>query len=142
MNRALRGPAPRPCQSCPYRRDVPSGVWAASEYAKLTAYDRDTADQPAEMFLCHQNPPDTAQSRLCAGWAGCHGDQLLALRLAGARRDLPPEVVQAAMTYVSPVPLFDSGAAAARHGVRDLTAPGQRASAVIDAIVRRRPDVQ
>jgi hypothetical protein len=117
-------------------------VWAASEYAKLAAYDRDTAFQPAEIFLCHQEPPGTAQSRLCAGWAGCHGDQLLALRLAGARRDLPPEVVQAAMSYVSPVPLFDNGAAAARHGVRDLTAPGQRASAVADAIVRRRSDVQ
>lgn len=112
MNPDVRGPAPRPCQSCPYRRDVPSGVWAASEYAKLAAYDRDTAAQPAEMFLCHQNSPDAAQSRLCAGWAACHGDQLLALRLAGARRDLPPEVVRAAMDYVSPVPLFDSGAAA------------------------------
>jgi len=117
-------------------------VWAASEYAKLGAYDRDTAAQPAEMFLCHQNPPESAQSRLCAGWVGCHGDQLLALRLAGARRDLPPEVVRAAMNYISPVPLFESGAAAARHGVRDLVAPGQPASAVIDAIVRRRPDMQ
>lgn len=142
MSREVRGPAPRPCQSCPYRRDVPSGVWAASEYAKLGAYDRDTAAQPAEMFLCHQNPPESAQSRLCAGWVGCHGDQLLALRLAGARRDLPPEVVRAAMNYISPVPLFESGAAAARHGVRDLVAPGQPASAVIDAIVRRRPDMQ
>lgn len=142
MSREVGGPAPRPCRSCPYRRDVPSGVWAASEYAKLGAYDRDTAAQPAEMFLCHQNPPESAQSRLCAGWAGCHGDQLLALRLAGARRDLPPEVVRAAMNYISPVPLFESGAAAARHGVRDLVAPGRPASAVIDAIVRRRPDMQ
>ena len=39
------------------------------------------------------------------------------------------------MNYISPVPLFESGAAAARHGVRDLVAPGQPASAVIDAIV-------
>jgi hypothetical protein len=117
-------------------------VWASSEYAKLAAYDRDTAAQPAEMFLCHQNPPDTAQARLCAGWAGCHGDQLLALRLAGARRELPPDVVRAAMDYISPVPLFESGAAAAQHGVRELAAPSERANAVIDAIVRRRPDVQ
>ncbi|KMO82458.1 DUF6283 family protein [Mycolicibacterium chlorophenolicum] len=117
-------------------------MWAASEYVKSAAYDRDTAAQPPEVFLCHKNSPNTAQARLCVGWAGCHGDQLLALRLAGARRDLPPEVVRAAMDYVSSVPLFDSGAAAAQHGVRDLAAPGRRANAVIDAIVHRRPDVQ
>lgn len=25
-------PRPRPCRSCPYRRDCPSGVWAAETY--------------------------------------------------------------------------------------------------------------
>lgn len=29
-------PSPRLCESCPYRRDVPSGIWDRSEYAKLT----------------------------------------------------------------------------------------------------------
>lgn len=24
-----------PCETCPYRRDVPSGVWSADEYRKL-----------------------------------------------------------------------------------------------------------
>ena len=142
MNGKLGGPAPRPCQSCPYRRDVPSGVWAASEYAKLAAYDRETAAQPAEMFLCHQDAPNTAQSRVCAGWVGCHGEHLLALRLAGARADLTPEVVRAAMDYLSPVALFESGAAAARHGLQDLDTPSPRASAVITKIVRQRPDVR
>lgn len=49
----VRGPAPQPCASCPYRRDVPSGIWAAEEYAKLPAYDADTPFQPPHLFLCH-----------------------------------------------------------------------------------------
>lgn len=36
-----------PCHSCPYRRDVPSGVWATEEYDKLLPYDADTASQPS-----------------------------------------------------------------------------------------------
>lgn len=28
-------PRKTPCASCPYRKDVPSGVWEASEYEKL-----------------------------------------------------------------------------------------------------------
>jgi hypothetical protein len=31
----LIGPRRRPCSSCPYRRDVPSGLWSAEEYDKL-----------------------------------------------------------------------------------------------------------
>lgn len=29
---SLRAPAPRPCESCPYRRNVPSGIWTEEEY--------------------------------------------------------------------------------------------------------------
>ena len=60
-------PARTPCATCPYRTDVPSGVWAPEEYAKLLAYDEETAYQPLSVFLCHQ-----VDGRVCAGWAGCH----------------------------------------------------------------------
>ncbi|MFD7961193.1 DUF6283 family protein [Streptomyces zaomyceticus] len=40
-------PAPRPCASCPYRRDVPSGVWSRGDYVKLPLYDGPTWTQPA-----------------------------------------------------------------------------------------------
>jgi hypothetical protein len=40
--------AARPCASCPYRKDVPSGIWAAHEYTKLLAYDGDILDQLAK----------------------------------------------------------------------------------------------
>lgn len=37
--------APKPCASCPYRRDVPEGVWHPEEYSKLRAYDGSTGEQ-------------------------------------------------------------------------------------------------
>jgi hypothetical protein len=112
---------PRPCATCPYRRDVPSGVWAESEYAKLPAYDGTTGEQ-AEAgafapFHCHSTP-----ETLCAGWVGTHDmDESLAMRMQGGRMD--PAVWQ----YESPVPLFASGAEAAAHGMRDLEHPGPEA---------------
>lgn len=100
-----------PCPSCPYRRDVPSGIWAPSEYAKLPLYDLSTEEQ-AEVgafapFYCHATP-----DFLCAGWAGCHDmAENLAMRLH--HRTIDPAVYD----YVSPVPLFSSGAQAAAHGI-------------------------
>ncbi|MGS2619304.1 DUF6283 family protein [Micromonospora sp. LZ34] len=95
----IRGPATAPCGTCPYRRDVPSGVWDAAEYAKLPAYDQPTARQPGGLFLCHQ-----ADGRVCAGWAGCHDtDNLLALRLA-ALQGMDPDEVAATRAYVNPDP--------------------------------------
>ena len=113
---------PRPCPSCPYRRDVPSGIWAAEEYDKLPGYDGDIPDQLAGramgLFRCHSTPQN-----LCAGWAGCHDmDNNLAVRLAS--RDIDPAIYD----YRSPVPLFASGAEAAEHGKREIAEPGERAN--------------
>lgn len=103
--------APAPCRSCPYRRDVPSGIWAAEEYQKLPLYDGETMDQLPALFYCHQQ-----DGKLCAGWVGCHDtDHLLALRF----QRVAPEVYD----YVSPVPLFDSGAEAAAHGMAEIERP-------------------
>ena len=35
----------RPCPTCPYRRNCPSGLWDASEYARLIDYDGEIGDQ-------------------------------------------------------------------------------------------------
>lgn len=112
---------PRPCPSCPYRRDVPSGIWDASEYDRLPVYDLGTGEQALAgafyLFHCHSAP-----GRICAGWAGCHDmEENLAVRMN--IRDIDPAVFE----YVSPVPLFASGAEAAEHGKRDLPAPGPEA---------------
>ncbi|MET7968769.1 DUF6283 family protein [Micromonospora sp. NPDC005305] len=129
----VRGPASSPCGTCPYRRDVPSGVWDAREYAKLPAYDAPTALQPHGLFLCHQ-----ADGRVCAGWAGCHDtDHLLALRLAGLK-DMSPDEVAATRDYVCPVPLFGSGREAAEHGMARISDPDARARRAMD---RLRPKI-
>lgn len=132
-------PAPRPCASCPYRRDVPSGIWAVSEYAKLPAYDEPTHAQPVALFLCHQHDRDTRQARVCSGWAGCHdGDHLLALRIAVVAGEISVETANRIRDYVSPVPLFASGTEAAAHGVREIRAPGRDACTAMDKISSRR----
>jgi hypothetical protein len=132
---SVRPPAPRPCESCPYRRNVPSGVWVAEEYAKLPAYDRPTAEQPAGLFLCHQQ-----DGRACAGWAGCHDmSQSLALRFASIS-GVPAETIDALLDYVSPVPLWPTGVAAAEHGMTEVDAPGDTADRLIGKLVRRRDD--
>lgn len=137
----LGPPARRPCASCPYRRDVPSGIWAAEEYEKLRAYDRPTMEQPPQVFLCHQKNRDTAD-RVCAGWAGVHdGAHLLALRFAVMDGRMTPDDVHATIDYVSPVPLFRSGADAAEHGLAEVDAPSARAVEAMAKISRVRTDL-
>lgn len=132
-------PAPRPCGSCPYRVDVPSGIWDACEYAKLPAYDRPTFAQPSALFLCHQHDRDDAAARVCGGWAGCHdGDELLALRVAVSSGEIAVDVAEAVRDYVSPVPLFASGAEAAAHGMREIHTPGAAALTAMAKIGRVR----
>lgn len=114
-----------PCGTCPYRRDVPSGLWHADEYAKLPAYDGETWEQPHELFLCHQR-----DGCLCGGWLLCHDRQhLLALRLHA--------VDASAWDYASDVPVFGSGSEAAAHGMADIDAPSPAAEKKIRGLVKK-----
>jgi Family of unknown function (DUF6283) len=113
-----------PCPACPYRRDVPSGVWAPEEYDKLRRYDAPTCDQPAKAFMCHATP-----ARLCHGWAVVHSQRghafdLWALRLMFHDAEVPE---------VGAVPLFSSGNEAADHGQREVLSPSPEAE---EALVR------
>jgi hypothetical protein len=120
-------PAKAACKSCPYRRDVPSGIWDADEYEKLPDYDAETAYQPIGVFQCHQQ-----NGRICAGWAGCHDmTQSLALRLASSFGHISDEDLYATLDYESPVALFESGAQAAAHGLAALENPDSRARRAI-----------
>ncbi|MEP3667764.1 MAG: DUF6283 family protein [Roseibium sp.] len=117
-----------PCGSCPYRRDVPAGIWHPEEYAKLPEYDQETAYQPLGIFMCHQK-----DGCLCGGWLLTHDrDHLLALRIAGHRLD--PSV----WDYAPEVEVFDSGAAAAQHGLSGVNAPSEEAQRRIKGIERQR----
>lgn len=130
-------PAPKPCESCPYRTDVPSGMWHPDEYAKLVEYDAPTGEQPTAMFQCHQYGAGDAGARLCAGWVACHGQELLSLRLAVARGRVPAEVMQ----YTTPVEVFPSGTAAARHGLEAIEDPDPAARTLIAKVCRTREDI-
>jgi hypothetical protein len=123
-------PARQPCSTCPYRRDVPSGVWDVSEYDKLPGYDGEIASQAMagamQLFDCHQR-----NNKLCAGWVGCHDmHNNLAVRLHYG--DVDPAIFD----YVSPVPLFASGYAAAEHGKRDIEEPGPEARRAVRKVLK------
>lgn len=124
--------AAAPCKSCPYRRDVPSGLWDVSEYDKLPAYDGSILDQlmakgASSLFDCHQR-----DGNLCAGWLAAHGtDNLLALRIHGDKVD------DSVFGFSSPVPVFGSGREAAEHGKREIRKPSARARRMINRIVRK-----
>jgi hypothetical protein len=136
-------PAPSPCTFCPYRRDVPSGVWSEDEYAKLAEYDGPTWGQPGKVFRCHVHNRDSERGTACGGWAGCHdGDELMALRFGTVTGEITVETAEAIRDYVSPVPLFASGAEAAAHGMREIHNPGPEAREAIRKIDRIRTDLK
>lgn len=126
--------APRPCASCPYRRDVPAGIWDTSEYAKLPDYDGEIHEQAIAganaAFACHRD-----DGRLCAGWLG-HRDpfELLAVRLGLAAGSMPAQVLD----YRTDVPLFASGAEAAAHGLSTVRNPDPAAVAAAVKILAAR----
>lgn len=114
-----------PCMACPYRKDVASGVWALEEYAKLLDYDKPTGEQPVVPFACHATP-----DKLCHGWAVCHSNrgsanELLVLRILGLRAPEPK------------APLFKSGAAAAKHGLKDIAKQKRKAKATQDKLLKK-----
>jgi len=129
-------PRKTPCASCPYRCDVPSGVWSASEYGKLETYDGDTSEQAMKgalgVFACHQG-----KAEICAGWAAVHGNRdNFALRMAHL---MDPHVdVGAVIEYTTDVPVFASGKQAADHGRREIEQPGSAAREAVGKIARVR----
>jgi len=118
-----------PCEACPYRRDVPSGLWQEHEYDKLVDYDAPTGEQPFATFACHASP-----EAHCHGWAVVHmnrghENELLALRVSPPDGGIPQEVV----------PLFDSGEEAAEHGKADLEEPSEEAWIAMDRLMKKHP---
>jgi hypothetical protein len=124
-------PAKNPCGTCPYRKDVPSGVWAEEEYAKLPRYDGETITQPMGLFLCHQK-----DGSLCAGWVGCHDmDENFALRLHA--HSMTEQTMEAIFDYKTEVPLWGSGREAAEHGLAEVEAPSPQARRKIEGLLKK-----
>jgi hypothetical protein len=125
----------RPCPTCPYRRGVPSGIWAPEEYETLPKFDGDIGEQAAagatQPFCCHSSPRN-----LCAGWAGHRNPMdLLAVRLGIAADHLDVTVAY----YTTDVPLFRSGEEAFAHGIRDIETPDQPAVEAIRKLLELDP---
>lgn len=130
----VKAPAPRPCETCPYRRDVPSGVWDVEEYEKLPDFDGPTWSQPPSVFICHSQ-----LDRLCAGWVAVHDmTENLGVRIAAATGTLSRETIDALPDYETAVPVFGSGLEAAQHGLRDVEAPSWEAVVATGKLQRRR----
>ena len=134
VSKRILPPAPNPCGSCPYRRDVPSGVWARQEYEKLPLYDRETQDQPLGVFLCHQQ-----DGRACAGWTAVHDMyNCLGLRMAASMGMIRDQDMPAFLTYSTGVPLFSSGAEAAEHGCAAIDNPGPDSVRVVSNLLKKK----
>lgn len=128
-------PRKTPCASCPYRRDVPSGIWSAKDYDKLPAYDGDATSQALspggmQLFGCHQS-----DGHLCSGWVA-HRDprDLLALKVGFAMGKVDASV----FTYTTDVPLFASGAEAGAHGKAGIQNPDIEARLTVGKITKVR----
>lgn len=120
-----------PCSSCPYRQDVPPGVWDPAEYDLLPRYDAETFEQPTTAFLCHYN-----NGNLCGGWLAAHDiEGLLAIRLGIRRGHIPVEVLD----YETDVPCWGSGEQARAYGQR-FEAPSDAARAAIARIEKIRKE--
>ena len=83
----------------------------------------DMVERERELVVLLLRPqPRRMTEELCAGWVGCHDTvELLALRM----NRVDPSVYD----YVSPVPLHESGAAAAEAGMADIEDPSPRTMA-------------
>lgn len=119
----------KPCESCPYRRDVPSGIWAREEYEKLRGYDENTA---FGTFLCHHSP-DMNRNAVCRGWLSVQCESAAA-RLAVLSGQVTDE-----QRYATPlVPLYASGNEAADAGIRGIKRPNAKARKLIDRLKAKR----
>lgn len=125
--------AARPCASCPYRKDVPSGIWTQEEYDKLPKYDGDIVDQVMNdamgVFMCHQK-----DGHLCAGWVVAHGpENLISMRMADLAKQVDPKVFD----YQTDIPVFSSGAAAQAHGMKEIAEPGLKAQRLVNKLLEK-----
>lgn len=80
---------PRPCESCPFRRDAPI-AFGIDRFEQLRA----TIGEPgrevgfdAPMFACHWSVE--GDEHVCAGWQAIHGINHLGARLAARTGVIP-----------------------------------------------------
>ena len=125
-----------PCRFCPYRKDVPSGVWHEEEYQKLLLYSNETMDQPTAVFACHNQPDDVCTGWLATGLRAEPRRAMLSLRLA-----MSMQTLTGFAEFEPEHDFFDTHTEAAEHGLRDIDDPSpeaQDAMVVLGRMVERR----
>jgi hypothetical protein len=75
--------AERPCQECPWRRDVATGRFDEDRFRSMA---RTARDMDRRLFQCHRT--DEGRPLVCAGFLERGAEHNLAVRLAYARGDL------------------------------------------------------
>ena len=133
----------KPCGGCPYQRGCPSGVWVNHEYNKLKEYDHPTAEQPMIVFGCHEDSRGDS-TVLCRGWWDTHQNrgheyELLSVRLIAGMEGLDLEPGD---ENPCGVPVFASGAEAAKHGTKDIKKPKDKAKRLQDKLLAKHPDLK
>lgn len=123
--------APRPCSTCPYRRDTPPGIWHPDEYERLADFDDVDADGvlPTSTFRCHQQTA-TGVPTACRGWLTVHADSV-AVRVAVVTGQVTIDQVRAPV----PVDLYASGAEARDAGLAGVADPSPEALQAIASLV-------
>lgn len=124
--------APNPCNTCPYLRSTPPGIWHRDEYEKLRDYD-DSDSPPIAVFRCHQQLV-TNEPTVCRGWLFVHADSV-AVRfgiITGqlSADDLPPVDDEHAE-------LYDSGTEACEAGLSAIKRPSAAARDAQRRLLRR-----
>jgi hypothetical protein len=87
--------AKKPCDECPWRRDVPTGKFKPQRFRDLaeTAYD-----MAGKIFACHKSPE--GREFVCAGYLLQASAHNLTLRMARQSFDVGnPDKVPLFMTY-------------------------------------------
>lgn len=130
------------CETCPYRRDTPSGIWAKHEYEKLPAYDHGRVMKFPDglaavvpelaIFHCHQT---TAAGKpiICRGWLSVHrGSTAVRLGVLSGRIDVDdlPKKNESDIYY-------ESGKEACAAGLRDFKVPTIAARYAVHKLAKR-----
>lgn len=138
------------CGSCPYRRDTPSGVWAAEHYELLREMDsRRVIDLPypdgkggtvtlptnnpnLATFHCHQENA-TGCPTICRGWLSVERHSIGA-RLLVATGAIDPEDVP---TEDESDIYYSTGTEASEAGLVDIEEPGPEAERLMQRLMHK-----
>jgi hypothetical protein len=121
-----------PCNTCPYRKDTPSGIWDREEYNKLPAWDgTEMHEMNIALFLCH-SANLAGNKAVCRGWLEVHCEN------KGVRLNMMSGRITVPCTTPTTAELYESGAAARRAGLRGVRKPSKKANVVINKLARAR----